>query len=157
MRKPVIAVLLLTAAAAAVHAQQKTPPLDIPGPSKPQIGTFGFDTAGMDRAVAPGDDFFGYAGGTWVRNTPVPADKGSFGAFDVLADLSRERTRGILEAQRGAKIGQAYATYLDTAGIEAKGLAPAKPWLNKIKGLNSKAGYPALLAEASLTASPFTS
>jgi putative endopeptidase len=149
MRKPMIAVLLAaTAVAAAVHAQTGAPATTQPTKDGPQIGTWGFDTAGMDRAVAPGDDFFGYAGGTWVKATPVPADKGSYGAFDVLADLSRERTRGILEANRGAKIGQAYTTYLDTAAIEAKGLAPAKPWLDKIRGLSSKAGYPALVAEA---------
>ncbi|HEU0044697.1 M13 family metallopeptidase [Sphingomonas sp.] len=160
MRKPVVAALLAATAVAAVHAQTRLTRPDTgepftrsvraaPSTARPQIGAWGFDLAGMDRTIAPGDDFFGYAGGTWVRNTPVPADKGSYGAFDTLADLSRERTRGILEANRGSKIGQAYATYLDTSGIEAKGLAPAKPWLDKIKGLTSKAGYPALLAEAS--------
>ena len=147
--------LLLTASAltAAVDAQTRAPakPAPAAAPAQndgPQIGAWGFDTAGMDRSVAPGDDFFGFAGGAWVRSTPVPEDKGSYGAFDTLADLSRVRTRGILEAQGDNKIGQAYRTYLDTAGIEAKGLAPAKPWLDKVKSLSSKAGYPALLAEA---------
>ena len=155
-----LALTLLTASTLAVvaHAQTSTPTRPVttatrPTPARangPQIGAWGFDTAGMDRTVAPGDDFFSFAGGTWVKNTPVPADKGSYGAFDTLADLSRERTRGILESEqaKGSKIGRAYATYLDTASIESKGLAPAKPWLNKIKGLTSKAGYPALLAEA---------
>ena len=104
----------------------------------------------MDRSVAPGDDFYGFANGTWGRTTAIPADKSNYGAFDTLADLSRERTRGILEAEqaRGSKIGQAYAGYLDTAAIEAKGLAPAKPWLDKIKALADKSGYAALVAEA---------
>ncbi|MEH3159618.1 MAG: M13 family metallopeptidase [Sphingomonas taxi] len=117
---------------------------------KPQIGTYGFDTAGMDRSVAPGDDFYAFANGNWARTTAIPADKASYGAFDTLADLSRDRTRGILEAaakQRGSKIGTAYATYLDTAAIDAKGLAPIKPWLDRIKA-STKADYAALVAEA---------
>ena len=117
---------------------------------RPQLGDFGVDLSGMDKSVAPGDDFYSYVNGTWVKNAVIPDDKASFGAFNTLADLSRERTRGILEAERGtgSKIGIAYATYLDTATIDAKGLAPIQPWLRQIKALNSKAGYAALAAEA---------
>jgi putative endopeptidase len=117
----------------------------------PEIGSFGFDTAGMDKSVAPGTDFYNYANGAWERNTPIPDDKSNYGMFTVLADLSLERTRGILEAERGnpnSQIGNAYAAYLDTAAIEAKGLAPVQPWLNRVKGLNDKSGYAALVAEA---------
>ena len=148
MKRLVLASLLAaTAVAAAVHAQSA--PSRAADATRPQIGSWGFDTAGMDRSVAPGDDFFDYAGGTWIRNTAIPSDKGSYGAFDTLADLSRERTRGILEAEqgRGSKMGQAYASYLDTAAIERRGLAPAQPWLNKIKA-TPRAGFPALYAEA---------
>lgn len=119
--------------------------------AKPQIGSFGFDVAGMDRATAPGDDFYAFANGGWAARTPIPADKSNYGMFSVLADLSTERTRTLLEeakAQSGSKIGTAYATYLDRAAIDAKGLAPIQPWLGKIKGLNDKSGYAALLAEA---------
>ena len=49
---------------------------------------------------------------------------------------------------KGSKIGRAYATFLDTGTIEAKGLAPIRPWLGKIAALKDRAGYPALLAEA---------
>jgi putative endopeptidase len=148
--------LLAATAAVDLDAQTAKPTTAAAGPVKardaagPQIGTFGFDEAGMDRSVGPGDSFYNFASGGWSRATPVPADKSSYGAFDVLADLSRDRTRGILQAEqaKGSKLGQAYAAYLDIAAIEAKGLAPAKPWLDKIKGLSSKAGYPALAAEA---------
>ncbi|SEM61746.1 putative endopeptidase [Sphingomonas gellani] len=140
---------------AALHAQTAAPAKRAPtasaaGAQGPQIGTFGFDTAGMDRSVAPGDDFYDFAGGTWAKNTAIPADKSSYGAFDTLADLSRDRTRVILEEEKakGSKIGTAYATYNDTAAIEAKGLAPIQPWLNKVKALSDKAGYAALVAEA---------
>jgi putative endopeptidase len=117
----------------------------------PEIGSFGFDTAGMDKSVAPGTDFYNYANGAWERNTPIPDDKSNYGMFTVLADLSLERTRGILEGERAnpnSQIGNAYAAYLDTAAIEAKGLAPVQPWLNRVKGLNDKSGYAALVAEA---------
>ena len=119
---------------------------------KPQYGSFGFDTAGMDRAVAPGDNFYQFANGTWAKNTPIPADKPNYGAFNFLDDLSHTRTQELLEqakADPNSKIGSAYSTYLDTAAIEAKGLAPIQPWLNEIRGLKSKAGYAALAAEAS--------
>ena len=118
---------------------------------KPQIGSFGFDEAGMDRSIAPGDDFYGFANGTWAKSTPIPADKSTYGSFNILADLSRARTHEILEAQTkipGSKMGVAYATYLDTATIENKGLDPVTPWLNRVKKLSNKADYPALVAEA---------
>jgi len=120
-------------------------------PGKAQIGDIGLDMAGMNRSVAPGDDFYNYMNGTWARNTPIPADKSSYGEFTALADLSRTRTRGILDQARldpGSKVGVAYATYLDTPTIDARGLAPLQPWLDRIKALHDKAGYPALVAQA---------
>jgi putative endopeptidase len=117
---------------------------------KPQIGAFGFDEAGMDKSILPGDDFYGFANGNWAKTTPIPGDRSNYGSFAVLEDLSNERTHGILdEAAKdpSSKIGVAYATYLDTATIESKGLTPIQPWLNRIKALKSKAGYAALVAE----------
>src|SRR5437868_2399829 len=118
---------------------------------KPQYGTFGFDAAGMDRSVAPGDDFFDYANGAWARNTAIPADKATYGMFNVLDDLSRERTRTIIEEQAKApnsRIGAAYSSFMNTAAIEAKGLAPFRPWLNEIGATRSKAQLPLLYAHA---------
>src|SRR4051794_16003623 len=124
---------------------------ELPVAPKPQYGTFGFDIAGMDRSVPPGDNFYQFANGTWVKNTPIPADKSNYGAFNFLDDLSHTRTQQILEqakADPNSKIGTGYATYLDTAAIEAKGLGPIEPWLNHVRELKSKAGYAALAAEA---------
>ena len=118
---------------------------------KPQYGTFGFDLAGMDRSVVPGNDFFDYANGTWIKNTPIPPDKSRYGMFNVLDDLSKERTRTIIEEQSkdpNSKIGNAYASFMDESAIEAKGLAPLNPWLNRIRATSSKAALPALYAEA---------
>jgi putative endopeptidase len=120
-------------------------------PGRAQYGTFGFDTAGMDRSVSPGDDFFEYANGTWIKNNQIPADKSRYGMFNVLDDLSRERTRTIINEQSkdpNSKIGNAYASFMDEQAIEAKGLAPLNPWLNRIKAIKGKTGLPALYAEA---------
>src|SRR5215213_2387126 len=95
----------------------------MPAP-KPQYGTFGFDAAGMDRSVAPGDDFYQYANGTWLKATPIPPDRSNFGAFSVLQDVSQQRVRDILDAVKGdssSRIGMAYASFLDEAAVEAKG------------------------------------
>ena len=130
---------------------QTATPTEAPTTAKPQFGTFGFDEAGMDRSAAPGDDFYRYANGTWAKTTPIPADKSNYGSFNLLSDLSEARTKGILEAAAkdpASKIGTAYATFLDRPAIDAKGLAPIQPWLGKVKALNARAGYAALVAEA---------
>lgn len=136
---------------APVQEAAPPPPPAEPARPRPQFGDFGFDEAGMDRGVAPGDNFYEYANGTWAKTTPIPADKSNYGSFNLLDDLSHTRTQEILEAARsdpGSKIGVAYATYLDTAAIDAKGLAPIQPWLNQVRALKSKAGYAALAAAA---------
>lgn len=118
--------------------------------AKPTYGSFGFDEAGMDRTVKPGDDFYRFANGTWEKNTAIPADRSNFGMFTVLDELSKERTRTILEESKGdaaSRPGRAYASYLDKATVEAKGLAPIQPWLAEVKKVE-KAGYPALVAKA---------
>lgn len=120
-------------------------------PGKPTFGTYGFDEAGMDRTVQPGNDFYDYANGRWAKETQIPADKSSYGAFNVLDDLSRERTRAILEKARkdpSSKIGAAYVSYLDEAGVQARGLAPITPWLDEIRKLADKKGYAVLVAKA---------
>ena len=145
--------LLLGAAAVALAAGASVAQTDPAksDPAKPIYGSYGFDSAGMDRSVKPGDDFYDYANGSWAKNTPIPADKSNYGAFNTLDDLSRERTKAILDAAQGdpaSKIGNAYASYLDAATVEKKGLTPAKPWIARIKGAKDKAGYAKLAAEA---------
>jgi putative endopeptidase len=118
---------------------------------KPQYGTYGFDAAGMDRSVAPGDNFYQFANGTWAKNTPIPADKSNYGMFTVLDDLSRERTRDVIQEEAkdsNSRIGNAYASFMDEAAIDSKGLAPFDPWLNEIRGLKSKKDLPALYGAA---------
>ena len=83
------AAIAVTAAPAAQAAQAAS--------GGPQYGTFGFDLSGMDRSVTPGDNFYYYANGTWLKNTQIPADQSSYGSFNTLDDLSHTRTRDILE------------------------------------------------------------
>ena len=137
-------------------APEPVPPAAEPAPPPPPapkaaLGTFGFDLTGMDRTVQPGDDFYQFANGTWAKNTQIPADKSNYGMFGALQDLSQQRTRDILDAIKddpNNKAAAAYASFLDEAGVEAKGLAPIEPWLNEIRGLKSRAGYAALQAQA---------
>jgi putative endopeptidase len=162
MHKTILIALLASAslsACASQMASKDAPPATasaVPAPTappapKPQYGTFGFDTAGMDTSVAPGDDFYQYASGTWAKNTPIPADKSNYGMFTALDDLSKKRTNEILDSAKddsSSKIGNAYASYLDQAGVEAKGLAPIKPWLDEIKAVKTKADYANIMARA---------
>ena len=88
----------------------------------------------QETSIAPGDDFFAYANGNWVRNTPIPEDRSSIGGF-YIADQERERqTRelldGILKSQPAAGSNEAmianyYNAYLNTDAIDRAGMAPA--------------------------------
>jgi predicted metalloendopeptidase len=104
----------------------------------------GLDREGMDRAVAPGDDFFAYANGTWVKRTEIPADRSSYGSGAMMAELTDRRTAELIaeaaKAGDGADpvkrtIGDYYATFMDEAAIEAKGIAPLKPELDRIAAI----------------------
>src|ERR1700694_1385583 len=55
------------------------------------------DLAGMDRSVAPGDDFFGFANGTWLKHSEIPADRSSSGIWSELSEQALTRTRELLE------------------------------------------------------------
>jgi putative endopeptidase len=115
-------------------------------PAKPTLGSFGVDLAGMDRKQVPGDDFFAYVNGEWVRNTEIPADRSRYNSFSVLAEKALARTRAIAEESaankngdnNSKKIGDYYTAFMDEAGIEAKGLAPIQPELDAIAALKNK-------------------
>src|SRR5437762_2486799 len=62
----------------------------------------GIDLAGMDKSVAPGDDFNGYANGGWLKATPIPADKASYGIFAILADETRKQTVSLIQDSANA-------------------------------------------------------
>jgi putative endopeptidase len=110
----------------------------------PQFAPYGVDLAGQNKAVLPGDDFYAYVNGSWDARTAIPADKASWGSFNILRDLSDERTRLVLEdvaktpqapGSGTEKIAQIYASFMDEAAIEAKGAAPLKPQFDAIAAL----------------------
>jgi predicted metalloendopeptidase len=105
------------------------------------------DRASMDTSVAPGDDFYRYANGTWLKNTEIPADRASYGIFDILAEQSQRRTKDLLEAAASGnapagsderKAGDYFATYMDEATIEKRGLTPLEPTLKAIAAINDR-------------------
>jgi putative endopeptidase len=124
-----------------------TPPTPVPvaAPAAPhaEIGAWGFDRAGMDTSVAPGQDFYKFASGAWATNTKIPEDKASYGMFNVLVDRSDERVKQIILNAKGEpgseerKIADYYQSFMDEAAIEAKGIAPIQPDLDRINGLKT--------------------
>ena len=100
----------------------------------------------MDKSVKPGDDFFQYADGMWVKNTPIPQDRSRIGGFWI-ADQEREKnTRELFDSILKAKptsgndalIANYYNAYANTDAIDRAGLAPVKPDLDAIAGIADK-------------------
>ncbi|MDH7637984.1 M13 family metallopeptidase [Sphingomonas oryzagri] len=158
MRLTFVALLastMLAGAAVAAQPDFATPVVSGGAPAvagQPTYGTFGFDTAGMDKSVKPGDNFYDYASGTWQKTTEIPADRSSYGMFHKLQDLSLARTRGILEdaeKQPDSKIGMFYASFMDEAAADKKGATPIKPWLADIKAVKDKAALGTEMAKLS--------
>ena len=141
----------LASLAAPAFAQSQSDATQAPAKEGPQLGTFGFDTAGMDASVSPADDFYGYANGKWATKTPIPADKSNYGMFTALDDLSKDRVKLVLDAEKdraGSKAGDVYASYIDQATVEKMGLKPIQPWLKTVRSVKSKAAFEKLLPVA---------
>jgi predicted metalloendopeptidase len=64
---------------------------------QPEVGVFGLNVEGMDRSVAPGDDFVRYAVGKWVDTTEIPQDRSSIGSVAVIKEKASLRVRDIIE------------------------------------------------------------
>jgi putative endopeptidase len=122
--------------------------LTVVGPISAQTNrvrsVLGIDLAAMDTTVQPGDSFFQYANGTWLKHTEIPADRSSWSPDAVLSELTDRRTADLIwEVAKSAapagserrKIRDYYASFLDTTSIEKKGLMPLKPGLDSIAAL----------------------
>ena len=135
------ATAVLSLAATTTLAQTTPPIVEIPSTSQPAIGDFGFDMAGMDTSVRPGTDFNRYANGVWDRNTAIPADRTSFGAFHVLHDRSQENLKTLIEESAAnpssspdaARIGAFYSSFMDEAGVERLGAGPLQADLAEVR------------------------
>jgi putative endopeptidase len=116
----------------------------------------GPDLAGMDSKVAPGDDFFAYANGSWIKNAEIPPDHSTYGNAAILADLTTQRVNDILKeaaahpAKAGTEaqqIGDYYASFIDEAAIEAHSSKPLVPALKRIDEIFSRSELAAALGE----------
>ena len=137
------AALLATAACTSQHAANNTA-----AAGQQAAGTeSGIDLAGLDKAVKPGDNFDEYANGGWRAKTEIPADRASTGVFLEVFNKAEANNRAIIDAALKAdaapgsdqrKIADYYRAYMDTNGIEQRGLAPLKAELAAIAGLKDK-------------------
>ncbi|ESQ76977.1 M13 family metallopeptidase [Asticcacaulis sp. AC402] len=91
------------------------------------------DLQGIDASVKPGDDFYRYANGTWIKTTEIPADRSSYGPSAVLVEKTSEQVRTLIQdaaagnasaSSTAQKVGDYYAAFMDAAAIDAKGLQP---------------------------------
>jgi endothelin-converting enzyme/putative endopeptidase len=101
----------------------------------------------MDRSVKPGDDFYDYANGAWIKRTEIPPDRAEVDVFTKLGDLSNKRTADLIEeiaksnppgGSGSRKVADLYNSFMDEAAIEAKGLAPLRPHLDAIAAIHDK-------------------
>jgi len=119
--------------------------------------THGIAIDNMDPSVKPGDDFYDYANGNWIKRTEIPPDRSRIGVFSALDDLSNKRTLGLIEetvkanAPAGSnprKIADLYTSFMDEATIEAKGLAPLRSHLEAIAAIRDKRELSRALGES---------
>jgi len=113
----------------------------------PAPETHGIAVASIDRSVKPGDDFYRYANGEWIKRTELPPDRTEVDVWSKLGDLSDKRTADLIAeiaksnpalGSGTRKVADLYNSYMDEAGIEAKGLAPLRPHLEAIAAIRDK-------------------
>jgi putative endopeptidase len=113
--------------------------------SAPEVHGIAFEH--MDSSVKPGDNFYLYANGNWIKHAVIPPDRASVNVFSRLSDLSNQRTHDLIEEIAKSnppagsslrKVADLYNSYLDDAAIESKGLAPLKSHLDAIAAIHDK-------------------
>src|SRR5512146_271151 len=104
----------------------------------------GIDRTAMDTSIKPGDDFYAYANGGWMKTAVIPPDLSAWGSFGMLAREVQQRNRGLMEdageAAAGSeerKVGDFYVAFMDEAAIEKAGLSPLKADLDRIAKISS--------------------
>ncbi|HET6779159.1 MAG TPA: M13 family metallopeptidase [Gemmatimonadales bacterium] len=128
-------------------ASASTLPLQLQAQAAAPARSAGIDVAGMDRSVKPGNDFFAFANGTWLEKTEIPADRSSYGAGSMLGDQTDRRVADLIQqaakssgpaGSEQRKIGDFYASFMDTVAIEAAGLKPLKATLDSIAAIRDR-------------------
>ena len=146
-RVPTIATLWIAAATAASANPGHTP----------DIGDWGVDLGGRDRAVRAQDDFFRHANGKWLDTFAMPEDLGSYGSFTALFLQAEEQVHAIVQEAAAAKapaggpsqkIGDLYSDFVDESAIETAGMTPIAPELERIAALATHEDVARYLATA---------
>ena len=145
----VVGAVITLAGVAQIATAQVTPS------GKPRYGSFGVDLTARNSTLKPGDDFWLFANGAWDARTQIPADKGSMGVGSLLADDAEANIRKLLDdmaanpakyGPTGKQVGDFYASWMDSAAIEAKGTAPLQPYLTRIESAKTLADVQTLFA-----------
>jgi predicted metalloendopeptidase len=142
MKKPL---LLIFASALALSACNTSTSQNAAQEQKQGTG-IGIDLSWMDKSVVPGDDFFSYADGNWVKNTPIPADRSRIGGFYIADQLREKNTRELFDSiiksnptsGTDGMIANYYKAYLNTDAIDRAGLNPAKADLDAVAKIADK-------------------
>src|SRR5881628_2584484 len=142
-RRPSMRGVVLAAALGALAA----------APLPAQTKALGIDTTGFDRSVRPQDDFFRFVNGGWLKTVQIPPDRSGWGMSMMLAQRSEATIRQILDeavathdAAPGSdvqKLGDLYASFMDSARIEQHGIKPLRADLARIRAIRGPADYPA--------------
>jgi predicted metalloendopeptidase len=119
-----------------------------PPPPAPKPPVSGIDLTAFDKAVRPQDDLFQHVNGGWLKKTEIPADKSSYGAFDILFDKAQADLKSIVEeaaksttktpGSEAQKIGDFYGTFMNEALVEQRGLSPLNGELAAIDAIKTK-------------------
>ena len=111
---------------------------------------------GFDHTIRPQDDLFGHVNGQWLATEEIPSDRSSWGPFVTLADQAEEHVKAIIEelaaatpdaATEPGKIAALYASFMDEAAVEARGIAPIQPLLDAVASIQDTRDLAALLGE----------
>ena len=119
--------------------------------------THGIQVQNIDRSVKPGDDFYQYANGEYLKRTEIPPDRAAVGVFNKLADLANKRTADLIEeiaksnpaaGSETRKIADLFNSYMNEDAIEKRGLEPLRPHLDAIKAIKDKKDLARALGES---------
>jgi endothelin-converting enzyme/putative endopeptidase len=114
---------------------------------QPGTSSHGIAIGDMDRRAIPGDNFYQYANGAWIRRAVIPADRASVGVFTRLLDRTNKRTAALIQDvakskppanSDRARIANLYQSYMDVKAIEARGLKPLEPKLKETAAIRDK-------------------